>query len=279
MARNLIIDCFNIYNEIEVLFLRLDYLYDAVDYFVIVESLDSHSKKVRKTSYMFEDNILLFQRFLPKIRYLKLDNLPFEGDTGQIWLNENFQKNCCNLGLNGIRELKETDWILFSDVDEIPRRDILLQLDDHSHYQILQFQQHLFYYYVNLQQAQIWQGTVAVQLKNFTSMMEMRNLRNAVHQDLIFSFPDAGWHYSYMGGQDRILIKMDSYAESDENISFKTQDNITRALVNHTDIFDRNQPAFQKRIVNVFSENLSPSNLSRVLSLFPELFFQSRVWK
>lgn len=271
----MIIDCFNIYNEIEVLLLRLDYLYDTVDYFVIVESLDSHSKKVRKSSYMFEDNIILFQRYLNKIRYYKFDYLPFPGDTGQTWLNENFQKNCCSLGLDGVQGSSENDWILFSDVDEIPRKEIIQQLDQYSNFYILQFQQHLFYYYVNLLQAQIWQGTVAVQRKNFKSMMELRRLRNAFHEKYIHSFPNAGWHYSYMGGLDRISTKMASYAESDENIPFTNTDNITKALETHSDLFAREEAMFTKTIVDIFSSHLSPPNLPRILSLFPHLFYTS----
>ena len=277
----MIVDCFNIYNEIEILLLRLDYLYDTVDLFVIVESLDSHSKKVRKTSYMFEDNVLLFRKYLDKIRYLKLDYLPAAGDSGQVWPNENFQKNCCGFG---IQDLGPEDWIMFSDVDEIPRKECVLELKNNTGYYLIQFQQHLFYYYVNLLQTQVWSGTVAVQRKrfdeSFKNMMGLRSLRNAVHP-LIKSFPDAGWHYSYMGGIDRIFDKMSSYAESDENTPFHTAENIAQSLETHKDLFDRKEEFCQKRLVDVFSTTtlggsgplLSPPNLQRVLSLFPSLFY------
>ena len=38
-----IYDCFNFFNELDILELRLNILYDYVDYFVIVESSVTHS--------------------------------------------------------------------------------------------------------------------------------------------------------------------------------------------------------------------------------------------
>ena len=276
LNQKMIVDCFNIYNEKEILLLRLDYLYDVVDRFVIVESLDSHSKNVRKSKYMFEENLDLYKPYLDKIVFLKLDTLPFVGDSGDWsrWKNENYQKNYCE---HGIRDLKPNDWILFSDVDEIPNKDCIKSLKTllpaktgKFYPKYYQFRQKLFYYFVNVMQSQIWGGTVAMQRKHFRSMMDMRN--NREHSALAQAFQNGGWHYSYCGGPDRVFEKMRSYAEWKQNEKWCTLDNIQSSIKTNGDLLGRTDAKFNKRQVDIFADSsLAPSNIKKILDLFPYL--------
>ena len=49
-----IYDCFNFFNELDLLEIRLNTLYDIVDYFVIIESNLTHSGEVKP--FYYEDN-------------------------------------------------------------------------------------------------------------------------------------------------------------------------------------------------------------------------------
>ena len=57
-----IYDCFNFFNELDILELRLNILYEYVDYFVIVESDVTHSGE--KKPFYFEDNKERYSKFL-----------------------------------------------------------------------------------------------------------------------------------------------------------------------------------------------------------------------
>ena len=49
-----IYDCFNFFNELDILEIRLNTLYEYVDYFVIVESNLTHSGEQKP--FYFEEN-------------------------------------------------------------------------------------------------------------------------------------------------------------------------------------------------------------------------------
>ena len=58
-----IYDCFNFFNELDILEIRLNTLYDYVDFFVIVESSVTHSGEEKP--FYFEKN--LFPKYNIKI--------------------------------------------------------------------------------------------------------------------------------------------------------------------------------------------------------------------
>ena len=67
-----IFDCFMYFDEEEVLDLRLNVLYDNVDYFVIVESIYNHKGEERDLLFDLEK----FKKFSNKIIYLKHEKIP-----------------------------------------------------------------------------------------------------------------------------------------------------------------------------------------------------------
>lgn len=268
----MIIDCFNFYNETEILHMRLDYLYDTVDKFIIVESLDSHSKKLRKEQYVFEENISIYEQYMDKIIYLKIDNLPHNDDNP--WANENYQKNYCAEGFLQIQNLQDNDWILFSDLDEIPNKNIIEELKNYDKVTHIRFLQKLFYYNVNILQNQIWEGTVGIKKQYFQSMMDLRNNRGNSN---LYTFNNGGWHYSYMGGTTKIFTKMQSYAESNENINYCNLENIKNSIENINDLLGRTDTIFIKNIVDIFEEGMAPSNIQKMLDLYPYLLKNNKI--
>ena len=63
-----IVDCFLFYNEIDLLKIRLEELYDVVDYFILVEGTLTFTGNVK--NMYFKDNINLFNKYLNKIIYI-----------------------------------------------------------------------------------------------------------------------------------------------------------------------------------------------------------------
>ena len=66
----MIFDCFY-FQEIDILLIRLDYLYDLVDKFIIVRLRKLYWKK---KEFIFEKNIKLFEKYIDKIHYHKIND-------------------------------------------------------------------------------------------------------------------------------------------------------------------------------------------------------------
>ena len=106
----MIYDCFSYWDEDLLLNLRLNILNKDVDFFVIVEgdkTWQNNSKKLR-----FDIN--KFEKFRDKIIYIPVTDMP---DGTDPYLRENFQRNAISRGLE---KCKDDDFIIISDLDEIP---------------------------------------------------------------------------------------------------------------------------------------------------------------
>lgn len=202
-----IYDCFTFYNEFELLELRLESLWDVVDRFVIVESNKTHTNKPK--AYNFLDRKDEFQKYLSKIRYvIECDDVPFKG-LGD-WSIENNQRNAIARGLADEHSQPE-DLIFISDIDEIPAPDIIERLQSQMallDVSPIAMQQSLHYYYINFVSPMPWIGTVLLKYKNLKTPQDIRN-----RKDTFPSVPNGGWHFSYMGGFERVIEKMHSIVE------------------------------------------------------------------
>lgn len=122
---NKLIDCFTFFNELDLLEIRLKYLCDVVDYFVIVEADTSFNGDAKQM--VFKENISRFEPFMEKIIYVPINMKYFENKNKVAWEREEFQRNCIQNGIDTLK-LKDTDLVLISDIDEIPNKDILISL-------------------------------------------------------------------------------------------------------------------------------------------------------
>ncbi|KAF9403000.1 hypothetical protein BGZ94_004745 [Podila epigama] len=114
-------------NEMELLDLRLNELYHIVDAFVIIESDTTFSGKPKKL--YFQEYRKRFEQFASKIHHVVLPAMTskeYESyASNPTWANEHYTRNKgVSLGLQQVQP-KEGDWILLSDLDEIPRPSIL----------------------------------------------------------------------------------------------------------------------------------------------------------
>lgn len=98
----MIYDCFPFFNELDILEIRLNTLYDTVDYFVITEANKTHTGKEKE--YIFEKNRERFAKFLDKVIYIKVEDFPDlesskKSSDGNKWLYENYQRDAIMRGL------------------------------------------------------------------------------------------------------------------------------------------------------------------------------------
>jgi beta-1,4-mannosyl-glycoprotein beta-1,4-N-acetylglucosaminyltransferase len=120
-----IIDCFTFFNELDLLEIRLKYLSEVVDYFVIVEADTSHNGEPKQM--VFRDNMDRYKPFIEKIIYVQIKMENFENKNKVAWKREGYQRNQIKVGIEKLN-LSNSDLVLISDVDEIPNKEILSEL-------------------------------------------------------------------------------------------------------------------------------------------------------
>ena len=226
-----IFDCFMYFDEDVVLDVRLNFLNSYVDKFVIVESVFNHKGEKRKPQF----DISKYSKFKDKIIYILKDDVP-EGiekieksdDHKEVYrksiLNagkrENLQRN--NI-LDGLKDISQNDWVIISDLDEIPNLEKvnLKNIND----RIVLFQQDMMYYKFNLKLDNFrWIGSKACKFKFLKSPQWLRDIKNRKFKwwriDALFSkrkyqnlkiINNGGWHFSYLKTPEAIEKKLKSY--------------------------------------------------------------------
>ena len=157
-------DCFIFFNELELLEIRLNELNEIVDKFVLVEATRTHTNKIK--SLYFEENKEKFSKFLDKIIYILVDDF----NNGTPLDFEIHQRNAIAIGL---KDAKPDDVIMISDIDEIPKKETILQVKDLPGIKTLE--QNFYYYYINLLSKGKWlRGTKVLKYKDLTTPQEIR---------------------------------------------------------------------------------------------------------
>ena len=224
------------FDEDTVLDLRLNYLNKYVDKFVIIEAEYNHKGEKRKPQF----DIKNFEKFKDKIIYLLIkQKIPgmyeindFDSDdkkNGKHVMNalkrENFQRNCI---ADGLSDASDEDWIIISDLDEIPN------LNDNDlksiKSPIVFFKQLMMYYKFNLVLENYpWIGSKACKKKSLKSPQWLRNIKDRAYSwwrlDTMFSknkyikikiIENGGWHFSYLKSPEDIEKKLKSYLHHTE---------------------------------------------------------------
>jgi beta-1,4-mannosyl-glycoprotein beta-1,4-N-acetylglucosaminyltransferase len=212
-ARPHVYDCFTFFNEIELLKMRLEELNEYVDYFVLVESVETQRGKPKPL--YFVENADLFKKYQSKIIHVAITEMhPKMG----LWEREHFQRNAISRGLT---HCAKEDIIMISDLDEIPRPEkipLLCELLSRRNYRTLAFVQELFRYQLNRPvPSEKWRGTTATTYGNFKkhSTQHFRDRRWAY-----YAIPNGGWHFSWMGGIQKVRQKNASIVESDIRMEY-----------------------------------------------------------
>ena len=230
-----LIDCFLYHNEDLVLDIRLNTLNEHVDQFVIVESNFDHQGNKKRLNFDFEK----FKKFKNKINYQVIEKFP--GDISN-WERENYQRNFIE---NGIDDCDENDYIIISDVDEIPDLKKLKNLQNNK---FTVFQQKMFYYKFNLlnRTDPFWYGTKICKKKHLKSPQWLRDQKVKKYSFWKFYkinwniIKDGGWHFSFLMNAEQIKSKIESYAHAEfNNKNYNNLEKINFSLENQVDLFDR----------------------------------------
>jgi beta-1,4-mannosyl-glycoprotein beta-1,4-N-acetylglucosaminyltransferase len=107
-------DCFTFFNELDLLELRLLELDPLVHRFVLVEAPQTFTGLPKPLH--FKLNRDRFERFLPKIVYVELEEFP--PGMASAWDREHFSRRAI---MRGLADAAADDLVLISDVDEIPK--------------------------------------------------------------------------------------------------------------------------------------------------------------
>ena len=226
-----IFDCFMYFDEDLLLDLRLSCLDKFIDYFVIVESKFNHNGQPKKLNFKkenfkkFEDKIIhLVQECEPQgIEEIKQSDNKLKKDQKYI-LNagrrENAQRNIISKGLE---KASSDDWIIISDLDEIPNLEFLNLKNTKEKFVF--FKQDMMYYKFNLKFENFeWIGSKACKKKDLKSPQWLRNIKDRRYPwwrlDIHFSsqkysnikfVKNGGWHFSYLKTAEEIEHKLKSY--------------------------------------------------------------------
>jgi len=240
LGRLMIYDCFTFFNELELLELRLNELGGVVDKFVLVEATQTHANKPKPLHY--QENRARFSAFHDKIIHIIVDDLPASKDA---WIPENFQRNCIARGLTNCRP---DDFVLVSDLDEIPRATVVEKMSREipfhdnffsntvhgvlnsqpvksvfhqrgfrrrlrkNHPFVWKFEQTLYRHFINCRVVHpaCWHGTRMLRFRDFSCAEELRHSGRKIVKN-------AGWHFTYMGGVERIRQKIAAFAHQEFN--------------------------------------------------------------
>jgi beta-1,4-mannosyl-glycoprotein beta-1,4-N-acetylglucosaminyltransferase len=235
----MIINAIMFFNELDALEIRLNELYDLVDYFVISESTKTHSGNPKPLYYGEAKNDDRFKKFLPKIihqvvvdtpqNYSELrndtENLLYNSVVDKVnkadWFPKNRPDYCAITWeseslLRALSFCSKDDIVILDEADELPRKSSLIDLlHNFDPNQIYNLRENFYYYYINCLKDEIWTGSTICTFETFKtlSLCENRMRRRGIFIE------DAGWHFSYLGGIDKIKYKIQSHAEQDLNNS------------------------------------------------------------
>jgi beta-1,4-mannosyl-glycoprotein beta-1,4-N-acetylglucosaminyltransferase len=250
-----IYDCFPFFNELDLLEIRLNYLNSVVDYFVICESITTHSGLPKKLFYL--ENKHLFEKFEDKIIHVVVEDTPKEWLQVKPFLTDQYQRNAI---IRGVKQACDDDIIITSDVDEIPNIDVIKNLNNFFKTGTLyHLAQEMFYYYLNLKEVsgkllshtgefagieeKKWLGTKICDygfLKNYN----IDKLRHPEMKDGAERIPNGGWHFTYVGSHrkstasERVQLKIASLCHQEFNNNFYKL-NVKNKIDSNEDVFFR----------------------------------------
>ena len=167
-------------------------------------------------------DIKKYSKFKEKINYIVLKDHPkgieeisnndSEGEISRKEIlnalkRENLQRDTI---FNGLNDADKDDWIIISDLDEIP--DLTHINFNNIKNKIIFFKQKVFYYKLNLELKNLrWIGTKACRKKYLKSPQWLRNIKDKIYPkwriDILFAekkyndiffVENGGWHFSFV---------------------------------------------------------------------------------
>tara|TARA_Y100000816_G_scaffold289895_1_gene277357 strand:- start:5228 stop:6025 length:798 start_codon:yes stop_codon:yes gene_type:complete len=234
-----ILDCVTYFDEELILDLRLNILYEHVDRFIITEGKYDHRGNKRELNF----DINRYDKFRDKIVYLPVENFPNLNDP---WKMLEYQRN---YSLNEIKKYDDNDYVIISDIDEIPNPEKIIDFTNRK-LNLGVFEQLFFYYKLNLlntSQSE-WYGSKICKKKNLKSPNWLREYKIKQYPWWRFDRPknlkiikDGGWHFSFLYDVDGIIKKISSFQHIEfDKDEYKNKETIIKKIKEGKDVFNRN---------------------------------------
>lgn len=183
-------DLFCLFNELDLLEIRLNILDTYVDRFVICEGRETFSGIEKPLNFL--ENLDRFKKWEDKIIYVAPDIL----ETSDPFERAGYQKDVLRETIS--KCTKDDDIVYFGDLDEIWKPQ---EIGD----EVYNLKQLNYSYYLNNRSSEEWIGTVVGKWGTFKT--NTVNHWRANHDNVL---EDGGWHFTNMGGFDQILKKVSS---------------------------------------------------------------------
>lgn len=218
----MLFDCFLYFDEKELLELRINLLKDIVDGFIITDA----DRTFKGDSKPFTCVDTIRELGLPEERIQVLHvELPTPENSPNPWIREYAQRDALAVGM---RMTPPDSVFFFSDVDEIPKPDALLQAVDlakENPERCIRLSMPMFYGRADLrvvnpkgkpdEAPNNWTcGTVVLYEHLEKTLSEIRRNPN----DIVVGDCDAGWHFSWMGDSARMKRKVTSFSHCYDDI-------------------------------------------------------------
>jgi hypothetical protein len=221
-----IYDCFTFFNELDLLEIRLNELWDVVDYFVLAESNITHTGLFKPLYY--ETNQERFKPYAHKIRHIVVDDMPAGDDNN--WFRENHQRRCLSKGL---WDMEPDSLVITTDVDEVPRASAIegIKHDKENHRWILFAPQYLYkfnYMRIKTTNGLDWQAGPSIIVTTGAKFTDPQTERSFTfpwidlprHTKFV---PHGGWHWSSLGNNQHCIQKINSFVHTNENVPEVTE--------------------------------------------------------
>ncbi len=238
-----VIDYFPYFNEEELLELRIRTLEDKVDQFIISEANTTFTGNPRE--YVLDETIKKLGLPREKIRIIKVDmpKNPHEyleeidlaystygWQDGRVafWIRERLQRDALNSVLG---DYEDDDVFIISDCDEIIRPELIDMYSFHARAnldKIIKIPMALIEGRADLRVFNLegkpfpWDMGPVVCTKNHLERYKVNQLRGSYVNDIEIAYvthngqkiEDAGWHFSWMGGSERSILKASAFSHA-----------------------------------------------------------------
>jgi beta-1,4-mannosyl-glycoprotein beta-1,4-N-acetylglucosaminyltransferase len=235
-----VIDAFLYNGETTVLSLRFQELDAAIDEFWIFEA--DYTFTGLPKDLLFKSHSISHAWPLRKIRYFPILESP-ETISDDPWDNERFQRNFI---ANQVHFCNSDDLILLSDVDEIPRPEIVTQIRSNTKHELFGIRMSTHYLKLNFQMIEPSVLAYSVctvgfhrdHLTTFTADQLRMGIRSgAINAEIVES---GGWHFSYLMDLQQIKIKIGAFSHHEFNTEdFLQSIDIHNILKNRNDLYHR----------------------------------------
>lgn len=249
-------DCFPVYNEFDLVRLRIETLSKVVTDHIAVVSDVTHAGHENPHFGRWTENeeplgFVEPDEFLGQLQvWWSWDRMKYGTGIPATRRREMFQRNSIRRALEEYRghRLEPDSIILISDADEIPNPAIVAQLKEQGlpEGMVVIFRQRLCYYDLNTTQGYLWQGTRAVRWDDLRALSPHvvrygLGARDDHYPKYGLAMP-GGWHLSYFGGAERVREKMVNFLHQ-ELVNEDTQDaeKIAERIAAAQDIYGRSE--------------------------------------